>query len=90
VLSEGVMMSLDDGLRETVLSRTLLGRPGEAEEIGDSVLYLVSNLSRWVTGQAYSVCGGLSICEHEDYSSLCRRMFGDEQFEALTAARPTR
>ncbi|MFN8625781.1 MAG: SDR family oxidoreductase [Candidatus Binatia bacterium] len=89
VLSEGVMMSLDDKLREEVLARTVLGRPGEAEEIGDSVLYLVSGLSRWVTGQAYSVCGGLSVCEHEDHSSLSRRLFGDAQFEALTG-RPAR
>jgi hypothetical protein len=68
----------------------LLGRPGEAEEIGDSVLYLVSHLSQWVTGQAYSVCGGLSIYEHEDYTNLCRRTFGDDQFAALTGARPPR
>ena len=87
VMSEGVTMASDDEFLNAVLSRTLLGRAGEAEEIGDSVLYLVSHLSRWVTGQVYSVCGGLSVYDHDDFSSLCRRIYGDEQFEALTGHR---
>jgi 7-alpha-hydroxysteroid dehydrogenase len=85
VMSEGVTMALDDEMYNATVSRTLLGRPGEAEEIGDSVIYLVSQLSRWVTGQVYSVCGGLSVYDHDDFSSLCRRIYGEEQFEALTA-----
>lgn len=85
VMSEGVTMAFDDELYNAVVSRTLLGRPGEAEEIGDSVLYLVGQLSRWVTGQVYSVCGGLSVSDHDDFSSLCRRIYGEEPFEALTS-----
>jgi NAD(P)-dependent dehydrogenase (short-subunit alcohol dehydrogenase family) len=84
VMSEGVTMAFDDEMYNAAVSRTLLGRPGEAEEIGDSVLYLVSQLSRWVTGQVYGVCGGLSVSDHDDFSSLCRRIYGEEQFEALT------
>src|SRR5512139_94544 len=84
VMSEGVRLALDDELLKAVLSRTLLGRPGEAEEIGDSVLYLVSSLSQWVTGQVYNVCGGLSASDHDDFSNLCRQIMGAQEFDALT------
>jgi NAD(P)-dependent dehydrogenase (short-subunit alcohol dehydrogenase family) len=37
-----------------------LGRIGEPADIADAVLYLASDLSRWVTGQVISVNGGFT------------------------------
>jgi NAD(P)-dependent dehydrogenase (short-subunit alcohol dehydrogenase family) len=87
VMSESVSLVFSDEMRETLTERTLLGRPGEAEEIGDGVLYLVSELSSWVTGQVMNVCGGITASDHDDFSGLCRRMLGDEVFDSLTRPR---
>jgi 3-oxoacyl-[acyl-carrier protein] reductase len=38
-----------------------LGRFGSAEEIGNTTLFLASDLSAYITGQVLSVCGGLNI-----------------------------
>jgi 3-oxoacyl-[acyl-carrier protein] reductase len=38
-----------------------MGRIGEPEDIADTVLYLASNLSRYVTGQVIGVDGGMVI-----------------------------
>ena len=44
----------------TFLQKIPLGRFGKAEEIADTVLYLASDMSTYVTGQVISVCGGLN------------------------------
>jgi len=38
-----------------------LGRFGSGEDIADAALFLASDLSRYITGQAISVCGGLNM-----------------------------
>ncbi len=38
-----------------------LGRGGKPEEVADSVLFLASDLSSYVTGQVLIVCGGMQI-----------------------------
>ncbi|MEY4885709.1 MAG: 3-oxoacyl-[acyl-carrier-protein] reductase, partial [Bacteroidota bacterium] len=38
-----------------------LGRFGSAEEIGNTTLFLASDMSAYITGQVLSVCGGLNI-----------------------------
>ncbi len=38
-----------------------LGRFGAGEDIADATLFLASDLSRYITGQAISVCGGLNM-----------------------------
>ena len=45
---------------QAFLSKIPLGRFGSAEEIGNSTLFLASDLSSYVTGQVISVCGGLN------------------------------
>ncbi len=45
---------------QAFLSKIPLGRFGSAEEIGNTTLYLASDLSSYVTGQVISVCGGLN------------------------------
>jgi len=43
------------------LEKIPLGRFGSAEEIANSTLFLASDMSSYITGQAISVCGGLNI-----------------------------
>ena len=53
-------MSCDAALPEGV--SIPLGRSGRAEEVADAVLFLVSDLSRYITGQVIVVDGGLLPC----------------------------
>ncbi|HVU58552.1 MAG TPA: 3-oxoacyl-[acyl-carrier-protein] reductase [Puia sp.] len=43
------------------LEKIPLGRFGSAEEIANTTLFLASDMSSYITGQAISVCGGLNI-----------------------------
>lgn len=46
---------------KTFMDKIPLGRFGSAEEIGNTTLFLASDMSAYVTGQVLSVCGGLNI-----------------------------
>jgi len=46
---------------KSFLEKIPLGRFGSAEEIANTTLFLASDMSSYVTGQAISVCGGLNI-----------------------------
>lgn len=48
----------DDGRKRTAAA-TALGREGHAEEVGDAVLYLVSEGASFVTGESLEINGGL-------------------------------
>jgi 3-oxoacyl-[acyl-carrier protein] reductase len=43
------------------LEKIPLGRFGTAEEIGNTTLFLASDMSSYITGQVISACGGLNI-----------------------------
>ena len=43
------------------LAKIPLGRFGSAEEIGNTTLFLASDMSSYITGQVLSACGGLNI-----------------------------
>jgi 3-oxoacyl-[acyl-carrier protein] reductase len=43
------------------LEKIPLGRVGSAEEVGNTTLFLASDLSSYITGQVISTCGGLNI-----------------------------
>ena len=71
-----------------LVDSTPLGRGGEPEEVGDAVIYLASDMGRWVTGQVFSVCGGLSIPRGDDFEELNRMMYGDEVMDACMGKGP--
>ncbi len=51
----------DEAQREELAAATPLGRLGQPEDIAAAVLYLASDEASWITGQALSIDGGLSI-----------------------------
>jgi 3-oxoacyl-[acyl-carrier protein] reductase len=46
-------------LTADILRRTPLGRIGEPEDIANMVLFLASERASWITGQTFSVNGGM-------------------------------
>jgi 3-oxoacyl-[acyl-carrier protein] reductase len=52
---------LNDGQRETILSRIPAGRLGEGAEIAAACLYLASAEAAYVTGQTLHVNGGMAM-----------------------------
>jgi 3-oxoacyl-[acyl-carrier protein] reductase len=46
---------------QAFLSKIPLGRFGTADEIGNTTLFLASDMSSYITGQVISTCGGLNI-----------------------------
>lgn len=46
---------------QAYLAKIPLGRFGSAEEIGNTTLFLASDMSSYITGQVISACGGLNI-----------------------------
>lgn len=46
---------------QAVSSMTALGRPGEAEEIGEAVAALLSSGMRWMSGERIEVSGGMNL-----------------------------
>jgi 3-oxoacyl-[acyl-carrier protein] reductase len=52
---------LPEEARDRLLSNIGLGRGGTAEDVADVILFLASDLSRYVTGQVIGVDGGLVL-----------------------------
>jgi len=46
---------------QAYMAKIPMGRFGQAEEIGNTTLFLASDLSSYITGQVISACGGLNI-----------------------------
>jgi 3-oxoacyl-[acyl-carrier protein] reductase len=53
--------SLPEEARRRALEESVLGRTGTAEDVAGAVLFLLSDLSRHVTGQVLRVDGGQLI-----------------------------
>lgn len=52
---------LSDRAREAFLKKVPLGRFGRADEVAQAVLFLLSDRSRYITGQTLQLDGGLGI-----------------------------
>lgn len=52
---------LQDGGAEKWFEKIPLGRFGKTEDIADAALFLASDMSKYITGQVLSVCGGMSM-----------------------------
>jgi 3-oxoacyl-[acyl-carrier protein] reductase len=55
------MQGEDRSFTEHAVSRTALGRIGTAADIADAALFLASDDSRWITGEAVQIGGGLRV-----------------------------
>ncbi len=60
-----------------------LGFVGEPEDVGDAVVWLCSDESRWVTGQNIAVDGGHTLRRAPDLEPGIRLRMGDEAFSQL-------
>ncbi len=52
---------LKDGGAEKWFEKIPLGRFGKPEEVADTALFLASDMSKYMTGQVLSICGGMSM-----------------------------
>ncbi len=51
---------LKDGGAEKWFEKIPLGRFGKPEEVADTALFLASDMSKYMSGQVLSICGGMS------------------------------
>ena len=52
---------LDDKVKAKLTEQIPLGRLGEPDEVADAVLFLASDLARYITGQVIHVNGGMAM-----------------------------
>lgn len=53
--------NLSDAVKESLVSRILLGRTGKAREVAETVAFLASESADYITGQVISVDGGMAV-----------------------------
>jgi len=82
IKTEALADNFSDEFLADLIESTPLGRGGEPEEVGDAIVYLSSDMGKWITGQVFSVCGGMSIPQGDDFEELNRMMYGDEVMDA--------
>lgn len=61
IITEMTMGKLSQEVIDEWQKKIPLGRGGQPEEVANTVLYLASDLSSYVTGQTIVVCGGMQI-----------------------------
>mgnify|MGYP001135621326 CR=1 FL=1 len=57
----GVEKAGFEELKEETLKKVYMGRAGEPKDVANMVTFLASDEASWITGQNYTVCGGLSL-----------------------------
>jgi 7-alpha-hydroxysteroid dehydrogenase len=63
------------------VEQTPLGDVGHPEDVANVARFLLSDESRWITGQALAVDGGHSLRAGPDYSSYAERAFSAGAFD---------
>jgi len=61
LIATAMTEALPEKAREQAVAETVLGRPGQPEDVADAVVFLGSNLARHITGQVLRVDGGQLI-----------------------------
>jgi NAD(P)-dependent dehydrogenase (short-subunit alcohol dehydrogenase family) len=64
---------------------TPLPRPGEAEDIANAALFLLSDASSYITGQVINVDGGVLVRRGPDYSAMLEPLFGADGLRGVVA-----
>lgn len=78
VETESITDNFSDTLKQDAINRSLLSHSGAPEDLGDAIVYLSSNLSRWVTGQVIGIDGGLNVHVGSDFGELAELVVGKE------------
>ena len=82
IWTEATSAFLPQRMHEEMIRESYLGRKGMPDDIADTVLYLSTDQSRFVTGQVIAVDAGLSIYD-QSYEDLARALYGDEAIDAI-------
>src|SRR5262249_17408579 len=61
VMDAGMGTALSPEIREAYLSRTPLGRTGDAADVGELAVFLASRAGSYITGQIIGVDGGIGM-----------------------------
>jgi 7-alpha-hydroxysteroid dehydrogenase len=82
-----VMEGIERGGRvwNSYLEQTPLGGVGSPDDVANVAAFLLSDASRWMTGQTLAVDGGHSLRAGPDYSSYAERVFGAEALDLTTS-----
>ena len=54
-------LSLVAEMNERIVKRTVFRKPGEPEDISNTIAFLVSEEARYITGQVVHVAGGIDL-----------------------------
>jgi 7-alpha-hydroxysteroid dehydrogenase len=68
------------------VDQTPLQDVGQPDDIANTVRFLLSDESRWITGQAIAVDGGHSLRRGPDFTSIVERMFEGAALDPRTSA----
>ena len=61
LINTGMFLTTPKDFREAGIARTPMRRPGEPEEVAETIYFLASDKAGFITGQTLFICGGLSI-----------------------------
>ncbi len=63
------------GVRDDYLDNTALGRSGEPDEVAAAIRFLLSDESRWITGETLDINGGAHLKRYPDLVALVEKAF---------------